>query len=156
MTALPWTYDDGGRAAAGYPRPARDCHARAIANAARRDYQIIYDLINVHGQAERPRAGRNGKRASRSTARGGVHKPTTRRIMAELGWTWHPLMGIGTGCQVHLAQGEVPCRPGERIIVQLSGHVAAVVDGVVRDTHDCTRGGTRCVYGVWYDPTFES
>jgi hypothetical protein len=24
-----------------------------------------------------------------------------------------------------------------------------VIDGVLHDTHDCTRGGTRCVYGYW-------
>lgn len=29
---------------------------------------------------------------------------------------------------------------------------AAVVDGVVRDTHDPSRDGTRCVYGYWREP----
>jgi hypothetical protein len=24
-----------------------------------------------------------------------------------------------------------------------------VIDGVIHDTHDCSRGGTRCVYGYW-------
>lgn len=154
---MPWTYDDGGRRDAGYRGTAADCACRAIAIATGRPYQVVYDLINVLGRAERPRKPRrNGKRPAPSSARTGVHKATTRRIMAELGWAWYPLMGIGTGCQVHLAQGEVPCRPGERVVVQLSGHVAAVVNGVVRDTHDPGRGGTRCIYGYWYDPAFES
>ncbi len=156
VTPLPWAYDDGGRAAAGYHGHANDCLCRAIAIATGRDYQVTYDLINTVGKTERPRRGRDGRQAGRSTARSGVHKHTTRRIMAELGWAWYPLMGIGTGCQVHLAAGEVPCRPGERIIVQLSGHVSAIVDGVVRDTHDPTRGGTRCVYGYFYNPAFQS
>jgi len=24
-----------------------------------------------------------------------------------------------------------------------------VIDGVLHDTHDCSRDGTRCVYGYW-------
>ncbi len=24
-----------------------------------------------------------------------------------------------------------------------------MIDGVVHDTYDCTRNGTRCVYGYW-------
>lgn len=27
--------------------------------------------------------------------------------------------------------------------------IAAVVDGVLHDTFDCSRGGTRCVYGYY-------
>jgi len=25
----------------------------------------------------------------------------------------------------------------------------AVIDGVINDTYDCSREGTRCVYGYW-------
>ena len=32
---------------------------------------------------------------------------------------------------------------------RLSGHLAAVIDGVVHDIHDCSRDGTRCVYGYF-------
>lgn len=32
---------------------------------------------------------------------------------------------------------------------QYSKHLAAVVDGVLHDTYDCTREGTRCVYGYY-------
>lgn len=55
-------------------------------------------------------------------------------------------MGIGTGCRVHLRADELPVG---RIIVAVSKHYAAVVDGVLRDTFDCSREGTRCVYGYW-------
>ena len=55
-------------------------------------------------------------------------------------------MGIGTGCKVHLRKDELPMG---RIIVALSKHYAAVIDGVVHDTHDPSRSGTRCVYGYW-------
>jgi hypothetical protein len=56
------------------------------------------------------------------------------------------VMGIGTGCRVHLRAGELP---GGRIITRLTGHLAAVIDGVVHDTEDPGRAGTRCVYGYW-------
>jgi len=55
-------------------------------------------------------------------------------------------MAIGQGCKVHLRAEELP--PG-RLVVQVSKHVTAVIDGVIYDTHDCSRGGTRCVYGLW-------
>jgi hypothetical protein len=35
--------------------------------------------------------------------------------------------------------------------VVLSRHYAAVIDGVLHDVVDCSRGGTRCVYG-YYSP----
>lgn len=41
-----------------------------------------------------------------------------------------------------------PYRDG-RIIVRLSRHISAVIDGVIHDTYDPSRDGTRCVYGYW-------
>jgi hypothetical protein len=55
-------------------------------------------------------------------------------------------MRVGSGCRVHLRADELP--PG-RLIVRVSKHVAAVIDGVIHDTFDCSRGGTRCVYGYF-------
>jgi hypothetical protein len=55
-------------------------------------------------------------------------------------------MGIGTGCKVHLRDGELPMG---RLIVKVSKHVVAVIDGVINDTHDPSRNGTRCVYGYY-------
>jgi hypothetical protein len=45
---------------------------------------------------------------------------------------------------VHLHPDDLP---KGRLIVAISTTV--VIDGVLRDTHDCTRGGKRCVYGYW-------
>jgi hypothetical protein len=39
--------------------------------------------------------------------------------------------------------------PKGRIICRLSKHYAAVIDGVLNDTYDCSRKGTRCVYGYF-------
>ena len=145
-TPTPFRYNDGGRKAAGYKGAAGDCACRAIAIAAGLPYQVAYDLVDKFGAAERP----SKQRAGRSSARTGVHGVTMRRIMEHLGWEWVPTMGIGTGCTVHLAVGELP---GGRLVANVSKHFVAVIDGVVHDTHDPTRDGTRCVYGYWLNPT---
>lgn len=136
-----YQYSDGGRAEAGFKGEADDCVCRAIAIAAELPYKTVYDALNKAAQRERPRVGR-----SRSSARNGVRKATIRRYLTELGWTWTPTMGIGTGCRVHLLADELP---QGRLIVSVSKHLCAVVDGVVHDTHDPRRGGKRCVYGYW-------
>jgi hypothetical protein len=55
-------------------------------------------------------------------------------------------MSIGQGCTVHLKADELP---SGRLILSVSRHYVAMIDGVVHDTHDPSRGGTRCVYGYW-------
>ncbi len=136
--------DDGGRAAAGYRGQAGDCVARSIAIAARLPYKTVYDALNV--AAKQP-AGRAG--AAQSSARNGVARPIIRRFLRELGWEWFPTMTIGSGTTVHLRGDELPLG---RLVVSCSKHLTAVIDGVIHDTHDPSRGGTRCVYGYWMNP----
>jgi len=69
--------------------------------------------------------------------------------MADLGWEWTPTMQIGSGCTVHVRKDELP---SGRLILRLSKHYAAFIDGVLHDTHDGRRDGTRCVYGYWKKP----
>lgn len=142
---LGFIYDDGGRRAAGFKGETRDCVTRAIAIGTGLSYKQVYDAINDTARLEHHRPGSR----RRSSARTGVHKPTIRKYLDSLGWQWTPTMHIGSGCQVHMRADELP--PG-RVIVSLSRHIAAVIDGVLRDTHDCAREGTRCVYGYWTDP----
>lgn len=142
MAGIRFQFNDGGRAAAGYRGKTDDCVCRAISIAAELPYQQVYDAINGAAQSERL-TRRCGKRSS---ARGGVHKPTTRRFMKILGWRWVPTMQIGSGCKVHLRESELP--PG-RLVVMLSRHACAVIDGVVHDTFLDDRDGTRCVYGYY-------
>jgi hypothetical protein len=142
----PWVPDDGGRAAAGYRGKAGDCVTRAIAIATGLPYQQVYDDLNALAKRERRGTLKRGV----SSARTGVYKTTQRRYLEALGWRWTPTMRIGSGCRVHLRPDELP---GGRLIVSLSRHLVAVVDGVARDTHDPSREGTRCVYGYWQPPT---
>ncbi len=136
-----YEYCDGGRAAAGFHGKAGDCVTRAIAIATGRPYQEVYDALN-----EISRKHERQKRRGKSNARTGVFKTSQHRYMAAIGWKWTPTMGIGTGCKVHLRPDELP---SGRIVVSLSRHAAAVIDGVLHDIYDCSRNGTRCVYGYW-------
>lgn len=149
-----WVYDDGGRRAAGFGGKAGDCVTRAIAIATGKPYRTVHDRLAL-GDFTQRRSRRMSARAAarkrRPTADRGIF--TKRKwftdYMTELGLTWVPTMGIGTGCRVHLRADELP---GGRLIASCSKHLVAVVDGVIHDTHDPSRDGTRCVYGYWRVP----
>jgi hypothetical protein len=137
-----WVYNDGGRTAAGYRGySASDCACRSIAIVTGLPYQQVYDQLNVQATRERPGPGRR-----RSSSRTGVKTRTIRRYLAELDYEWTPTMQIGAGCTVHLRADELP---EGRLIVSVSKHITAVIDGVIHDNHDPSRDGTRCVYGYW-------
>lgn len=149
LSSLPFVPDDGGRAAAGFRGSAGDCVARAIAITTGRPYREVYDRLAAGMGAQRrsKRQVRKGQRQAASAREGvSTSRAWFRAYMAELGFTWQPAMGIGTGCQVHLRAGEVP---EGRCIAVVSRHYVALVGGVIRDTHDPSRGGARCVYGFW-------
>jgi hypothetical protein len=55
-------------------------------------------------------------------------------------------MFVGQGCKVHLKKEELPMGT---LIVSCSKHLTVVIDGVLNDVFDCSRNGTRCVYGYW-------
>jgi hypothetical protein len=137
--------NDGGRRAAGFRGKAGDCVCRAIAIATQRPYAEVYAALS-QGQGSQRVTKRSGPR--RATAANGV---SVRRLwfkdyMRGLGFEWTPTMQIGSGCKVHLRAEELPTG---RLVVVVSGHYTAVLDGVLHDTYDCTRAGTRCVYGYW-------
>jgi hypothetical protein len=153
--------DDGGRSAAGFKGNAGDCVTRAVAIAAEMPYEEIYARLASGAGRERKTRG--------ATARNGIH--TSRKwfkdFMRALGFEWTATMGIGTGCKVHLHDGELPMG---RLVVSVSKHYTAVIDGVIHDTfnpqreaHVMTFNGAsssddprvthsiqrRCVYGYW-------
>src|SRR5262245_30593069 len=141
-STIRYRYNDGGRAAAGYKGTAGDCGCRAIAIATGLPYQQVYDRLKELAAGERI----TKRKRKRSSVRDGLRRDTARRFMSELGWSWTPTMGIGSGCQVHLRADELPGGP---LVVSLSKHFAAMLDGVLHDSHDCSRRGTPCVYGYW-------
>lgn len=137
---------DGGRAAAGYHGSADDCVVRAIAIATERPYQEVYDSLNSLA-----RGMRQTRKVRGSSSRTGINRVVYDRYLSALGWRFVPTMKIGSGCRVHLRADELPAG---RLIVRLSRHLTAVIDGVIHDTDDCSRRdaqglGTRCVYGFY-------
>src|ERR1700724_831174 len=138
-------FDDCGRSAAGYTGKSGDSVGGAIEIATGLPHQHIYDFVNGAAIYERTGTRKRGK----SNARTGVYKTSIKRVMKSLGWVWTPTMQIGSGCTVHLRADELP---SGQLVVSVSKHLTAVIDGVIRDTHDCSRRGTRCVYGYWQPP----
>lgn len=150
--ALDYEFDDGGRAAAGFKGAARDCVARSVAIVSGRSYAEVYAALADGMGSQRKSKGRS--------ARNGVNtgRKWFKVYMKSIGFKWVPTMHFGEGCKVHLLKGELPMG---KLIVSLSKHYTAVVDGVIRDIYNPTRATAiteedgqqrlahRCVYGYW-------
>jgi hypothetical protein len=147
-----WIKDDGGRSKSGIPgadKKVGDCVARAIAIAAEKDYREVHDALVVRNieYAKRDNSA-YGKRIRR---RGGVnafdadHGCSDKAYgpyLESLGWKFTSTKGQ----RIKLRADELP--PG-RLIVRVSRHLVAVIDGVIRDTHDSGGAGRRPVTGYW-------
>jgi len=142
MSSNHFKYNNGGRSDAGFKGTTGDCVVRAITIATGFTYSEIYSTMNLFVKDERLTKRKRNKSASRT----GVHKDQIKKFLNALNWTWTPTMFIGQGCKVHLKADELP---SGILIVSLSKHVTCVIDGVINDTYDCSRNGTRCVYGYW-------
>ena len=137
-----FNFNDGGRKEAGFKGDTGDCVCRAIAIVTGKSYKEVYDTLNVLAKTERIGI----RKIRKSNSRTGTYRTTYDKYLKSLGYEWIPTMRIGTGCKVHLKSNELPtCR----IIARLSKHVCAVIDGIINDTYDCSREGTRCVYGYY-------
>jgi len=141
--------NDGGRAAAGYKGKAGDCVVRSIAIVTNTPYQKIYNDLYEENENFRKnsktRLARSLKQKNDSP-RTGTHRVVLKKYLKKIGWNWTPTMFIGQGCKVHLKKSELP---NDTLIVSCSKHITVVINGVLHDTYDCSRNGTRCVYGYW-------
>ncbi len=147
--ALGFHFNDGGREAAGFKGGAGDCVVRAIAIAADLPYMQVYeDLRDANAAYANQRNDRLAKRlnAKGASPRNGNHRNVFHDYIVGHGFEWVPTMKIGAGCQVHLLANELP---SGRLIVKVSKHLVAVIEGVIHDTHNPSRGGSRCVYGYY-------
>jgi hypothetical protein len=137
---LPFVVDDGGRRAAGFPRPAPgDCAARAVAIATELSYLEAHDAIR--------RLTVERHRLRKSDPDRGVYGACMGWLLeGELGWGWRdPVWDLCLEPRLQL--GDVPAEGP--LIVAMRRHFAAVVDGVVRDTWD---PGGRPLRGYWRPP----
>ena len=145
--AVVHVYDDGGRVAAGYKGETGDCGCRAVSIATGLPYQDVYDLMIRYAKTERT----SSRKRTRSHPRTGYHSATLMRMLTrEFRAAWTPTMRPGSGTTVHVRADELPATG--RHVLRLSKHYAAYVDGILRDTHDPSRDGTRAVYGYWTVP----
>lgn len=129
---------------------AGDCVTRAIAISFGMDYKEVYDELTAR-QKHFIANTRSKKFGKAGTARNGIYKEVYNPYLEELGAEWTALMGIGTGCQVHVHPEELPSEG--TYILSLSKHLSVWKDGAIHDTSDPSRNGTRCVYGYWKIPT---
>jgi hypothetical protein len=143
-----YVYDDGGRAAAGFKGEAGDCVARSIAIASGLPYAEVYRALAEGNAEQRVTRHVTKGRARKRTARNGINtkRKWFKDYMASLGAVWTPTMKVGQGCKVHLRADELP--PG-RLVVAVSRHYTAVIDGVIHDTFDPTDRGTT-IYSPGY------
>ena len=141
---MKFMYNDGGRSKYFKGKNVGDCVTRAICNATGKDYKEVYDAINLLAKSEHKGKRKRGV----STARNGVYRNTYKKyIEGLLGWKWISCSGIGVGVTKHLNGYEMPAKG--TYIVKVSKHLTCVKDGVLIDAYDCSRGGTRAVYGYW-------
>jgi len=127
-----------------------DCVPRAVTIATEQPYQVVYDELQRRQEEWRLKSNSKSaynKKPHRNKVHFGTNKKVAKEYLLNLGWKWKPTMGIGTGCKVHLKASELP---QGRLICSVSKHMVAVIDGIINDTYDCSRGGTRCVYGYFY------
>jgi hypothetical protein len=109
---------------------------RAVAIITERSYREIYEELALYEQAV----------TGIKSARNGISKKAYKKYLADQGFNWTPTMHVGQGTTVHLKREELPMG---KLLVSVSRHMVAVIDGVVYDSHDSTRGGSRAVYGYW-------
>ena len=142
---MEFKFNDGGREAAGYVGKARDCVCRSISIASGLPYQQVYSALaegnstqrkSKHSK-DRPKSANNGIQVTRKWF---------KDYMKSIGFTWIATMTIGSGCKVHLRKNELPLG---KLVVSVSKHYTAVIDGVVNDTQNPERTTGRCVYGYW-------
>lgn len=141
-------FNDGGRAEAGYKGQTGDCVCRSICIVTGKPYDEVYQALAEGNFTQRK--SKHSKKGKRTAANGiNTKRKWFNEYMLSLGFKWVPTMFVGIGCKMHLKKEELPTG---KIICNVSKHFVAVVDGVINDIYDCSREGTRCVYGYYYQP----
>jgi hypothetical protein len=170
----PFVENDGGRSRYFKGKDVGDCVARAVAIASGRDYKEVYDrLAEGNANQRKSKRTRRSRAVGRKTAAHGINvkRKWFKDLMKEWGFEWVPAMQIGSGCSTHLCAKELP---SGRLVVSVTKHVTAMIDGVIHDTWNPSRvesrpymgdpllsnewrtpsngmvhAEKRCVYGYW-------
>lgn len=145
---MKFQFNDGGRKDAGYKGTTNDCVVRAISIVTGISYQTVYDEINV--MCEKFNRRKRKRLYQKASSREGVFRKIYHKYLLMHGMQWSACTTIGSGCKVHLKEDELP---DGKIICRLSRHLTAVIDKTIHDLHDCSRYGTRQVYGYYFYET---
>jgi hypothetical protein len=154
-----WRFNDGGREAAGYRGSTGDCVIRALTLAtypevvahpdipeAGTRYKSMYDALQRRQKAYVKKTLKQDT-LGRHSVRNGVINPVYREMLKDAGWRLTATKAKRP--RVHLRAEELPAG---RLIVEVNRHLVAVIDGVIYDTFDSSRDGTRPVYSYWEAP----
>ena len=137
---MDFKFNDGGRSNYYKATKVGDCGVRALAIVLDKDYKEVYKQVDHFCKTVRTK-GRGF-----SSPRNGIHREIMDAAAEYYGLKWVPTMKVGQGCTTHLDAKELPAG---RVLCRVSNHYAAVIDGVLNDTYDSSRGGKRCVYGYY-------
>lgn len=135
-------YHDGGRSMAGYRGFAGDCGTRAAAIVLNKPYREVYKEFNKLGKKERSSWIREIR--GKSSGGNGIWLSTLKKYMF-----WHGFVWVPVNCRLHLRGDELP---KGRLLLRISKHYTAMVDGILYDNQDCSDEGMRSVYGYFYKP----
>lgn len=128
---LPFYFNDGGRAAAGFKGRAGDCGVRAVVIATGLPYRLVYDELSAIAR------GRKAKRERKKTnARDGIYRRHMRKYLATKGWEWHEFE-----CGELPTLKEFAAVAPPRCIVATKRHFFALMAGARCDTHEQERTG---------------
>ena len=131
---MKFQYTDGGRSLAGYTGKTGDCVVRALTLATGSSYMNMYQFVNSTSKAF------ESHRRAKSSNVHGVYESSVRGIMKVMKFKW-------TAKRVG-AMLKIPTKGS--YIVSIQGHVCAVVNGIILDTHNAlTPDNLRYGYGYW-------
>lgn len=145
---IKFVYSDGGRSKYFKAEKVGDCVVRAIVHATGLDYKNIYDdLFGLAKHWGTKRTKKTLKIRNNASPRNGVNTKVLKHYIENvLGFTWVSCTGIGKGFKIHISSQDLPQGV---LILRVSKHLTCVKNHVLYDTYDCSRNGTRGVYGYW-------
>jgi len=146
-------FNAGGRATAGITGSSGDCVVRAIAIATGKSYTEVHNALQngLRHQIEIERKqqlqyGIAGRTRPTTTPLTGVTHDVYAPYLKWLGWEYVPKPVGADGKLLRLRPGSLP---KGRLIVGLSRHLVAVIEGVIQDTYYSALRGGRPIRGYF-------
>jgi hypothetical protein len=130
-----WVYDDGGRSKSGLRRAdysAGDCVVRAISIATGEPYREVWEAMQagMFGHAMVVPGSHKRRPSFRRAPDRGVAPEVYRPYLERRGWGYARIKG-------RLSPERLP---SGRLVLETRNHLVAVIDGVIHDLDDCSRG----------------